>query len=174
MATVDDCYYCFDILYERLFTKRLEKLTAPSSTQKFPLFVTWNIKRGDSWELRGCIGNFNEMALDEGLREYSLVSALRDNRFSPISALEFNQLQCAVSLLLSFEDCLQWDDWDIGKHGIRISFQISSRSYTATYLPFVAFEQSWNHRQTVKSLVRKAGYNGEIDFLKIKVIKYQV
>ena len=55
-----------------------------------------------------------------------------------------------------FELCRSWDDWEIGKHGIRISYQ----QYSATYLPEVAFEQGWNHEETIRSLLRKAGNAG--------------
>ena len=175
MATKEHCFLCFDALYERLFSKRLSgKTQILVGETSFPLFVTWNIKTDGNWILRGCIGNFNPMPLDEGLREYAIVSALRDNRFNPISTDEFNQLQCGVSLLLCFENCSAWDDWEIGKHGIRISFQILHRSYSATYLPFVAFDQNWDHQQTMKSLVNKAGHRGSIDYSTIKVVRYQV
>ena len=35
-----------------------------------PLFVTWKI--GKEKRLRGCIGTFNEMNLQHGLREYAI------------------------------------------------------------------------------------------------------
>lgn len=40
-----------------------------------PLFVTWNVvrKNGDR-RLRGCIGTFKPIKLDEGLKEYALTS----------------------------------------------------------------------------------------------------
>lgn len=49
-----------------------------------------------------------------------LHSALKDHRFSPITATELKQLSCTVSLLHSFEDCTGVTDWSIGTHGIYI------------------------------------------------------
>jgi AMMECR1 domain-containing protein len=60
-----------------------------------PVFVTWNIKRGDEYQLRGCIGNFSPMPLHEGLAEYALVSAFRDVRFRKIDKSELERLECA-------------------------------------------------------------------------------
>lgn len=69
-------------------------------------------------------------------------SAMRDSRFSPISKDELNQLHVTVSILLHFEEGKDYNDWDIGVHGIRIEFQ-NERGIkrTATYLPEVAEEQ---------------------------------
>jgi hypothetical protein len=41
-----------------------------------PLFVTWNTVSSrlmGGVRLRGCIGNFEPMSLDEGLKEYALI-----------------------------------------------------------------------------------------------------
>lgn len=66
-----------------------------------------------------------------------------------------------VTLLTNFStptrDAL---DWTLGTHGIRISFNIQSRRYGATYLPSVAEEQGWTKEETIVSLMRKAGWNG--------------
>jgi len=59
-----------------------------------PLFVTWNIKSGRDWRLRGCIGNFEPMPIHEGLAEYALISAFRDHRFKTIDKSELERLQC--------------------------------------------------------------------------------
>jgi AMME syndrome candidate gene 1 protein len=48
---------------------------ASSSTEKYPLFVTWDTRssRGNK-SLRGCIGTFESQELDDGLRSYALTS----------------------------------------------------------------------------------------------------
>lgn len=52
---------------------------------KYPLFVTWH-KNGS---LRGCIGTFDDSEpLGQTLMEYSLIAAVEDDRFPPISAKE--------------------------------------------------------------------------------------
>ncbi|KAL2015817.1 hypothetical protein VTK56DRAFT_4733 [Thermocarpiscus australiensis] len=143
-----------------------------------PLFVTWNTvspRHGDR-SLRGCIGTFEPQELDEGLAAYALISALQDTRFSPVTARELPSLEVAVTLLTDFEDAADAMDWELGTHGLRISFYYHGRRYGATYLPDVATEQGWTKEETVVSLMRKAGWMGrkerwtEVD---LKVVRYQ-
>lgn len=142
-----------------------------------PLFVTWNTnsaRRGHS--LRGCIGTFEPQELDEGLASYAITSAIHDSRFSPITLRELPSLQVAVTLLTDFEDASDPLDWELGTHGIRISFVHHGRRYGATYLPDVAVEQGWDKEDTIQSLMRKAGYVGSKSRWRemgIKVVRYQ-
>jgi AMMECR1 domain-containing protein len=71
-----------------------------------------------------------------------LYSACKDSRFDAISIDEFSRLHCSVSLLTDFETASQYNDWQIGVHGIRIEFTSEKgNSKAATYLPEVAVEQ---------------------------------
>ncbi|XP_023340950.1 uncharacterized protein CG5902 [Eurytemora carolleeae] len=168
------CYFCFDVLHSHL-----NNLQAPqaqfSCTDMYPLFVTWKI--GKEKRLRGCIGTFSEMDLHTGLREYSITSAMKDSRFSPVSRDEFPHLQVSVSILCRFEPGQNYLDWEIGVHGIRIEFineKGSKRS--ATYLPEVAHEQGWDKIETIDSLLRKGGYKAQItpDYRnQIRLVRYQ-
>ncbi len=81
------------------------------------------------------------MSLHDGLREYAITSALRDTRFDPISKEELSKLNCSVSLLTNFEPAKSWNDWQIGKHGIRIEF-VNEKGHkrNATYLPEIGKE----------------------------------
>ncbi|EGG04134.1 uncharacterized protein MELLADRAFT_37630, partial [Melampsora larici-populina 98AG31] len=144
-----------------------------------PLFVTWNVVRnGHHPRLRGCIGNFSPSPINEGLKDYALISALKDHRFPPVSLPELKKLSCTVSLLHSFEDCQGVTDWTIGKHGIYIHLpdpsyyplpnsksppDSESHTLSATYLPDVALEQEWVHLEAIDSAIRKAGWDGPID-----------
>lgn len=153
-------YYCFDVLHAHL-----NQATGPErpkfANNPYPLFITW--RKGEQRRLRGCIGTFTAIPLHTGLRDYALSSALRDSRFEPITRDEFPQLHVCVSLLLGFEPGDHYQDWVIGQHGIRIEFRTESGSKrTATYLPEVAAEESWTHRETIDSLLRKGGYRGKI------------
>jgi AMME syndrome candidate gene 1 protein len=132
-----------------------------SVTDSFPLFVTWNtLSRSGHKSLRGCIGTFEALPLASGLQSYSLTSAFEDTRFSPISASLLPSLSCSLTLLADFETCADALDWDLGTHGIRISFIHRNRRYGATYLPDVAVEQGWTKEETLESLMRKAGWDG--------------
>ncbi|KAI3634876.1 hypothetical protein MIR68_007257 [Amoeboaphelidium protococcarum] len=168
------CYLCFVTLEHHLATKNLgsnhkeasvctqllDKLSAvlPAKDQLYPLFVTWKVT--EDHRLRGCIGTFQATApLQQLLPEYALIAAMQDSRFYPISRGELNDLHVTVSLLYNFETVDQWDDWEVGTHGIRVRFK---KRYSATFLPEVAHEQGWTKRQTIERAIEKAGYNGAI------------
>ncbi|CAI8493383.1 AmmeMemoRadiSam system protein A [Pichia kudriavzevii] len=124
---------------------------------KCPLFVTWN-KNGN---LRGCIGTFAPQSLPDGVRKYALIAALDDPRFPPITKDELPHLECHVTLLHSFEDITSSPlDWQVGVHGVHISFSKRGRHYSATFLPQVAPEQGWTKEETMDQLLAKAGYPG--------------
>ena len=94
------------------------------------------------------------------------------------AAHELPLLQCGVSLLVRFEELGAggWDQWVPGVHGIAIDFDVGRRSYSATYLPFVAPEQGWGVRESVVNLVRKAGYEGKATdklLRSIRLTRYQ-
>ncbi|KAA1121983.1 hypothetical protein PGTUg99_013559 [Puccinia graminis f. sp. tritici] len=129
-AGIQHCLYCFDSLYSELNDQNkhgvhednlLNDLEESIGTDEFPLFVTWNItSSGTRPKLRGCIGNFAPSPLNEGLKDYAVISALKDHRFSPITLTDLKRLSCTVSLLHTFEDCATFTDWTIGQHGIYI------------------------------------------------------
>jgi len=143
-----------------------------------PLFVTWNTISRSSHErrLRGCIGTFEPLPLSTGLSSYALTSAFDDTRFNPISSRELPTLECAVTLLTNFEPVADPMDWEIGVHGLRISFTDKGRRYGSTYLPDVAKEQGWTKEETLVSLMRKAGWGGrksEWRSVGVSVVRYQ-
>jgi len=145
--------------------------------EEHPLFVTWNTVSGSGEKrLRGCIGTFSAQPLTTGLSSYALTAAFDDTRFSPISTRELPTLSCAVTLLTDFEPVDDVMDWEIGTHGLRISFQEKGRRYGSTYLPDVASEQGWTKEEALVSLMRKAGWSGKkSDWNKValKVTRYQ-
>lgn len=107
-----------------------------------PMFITWKTK--NDHVLRGCIGTTSPISLLKGLQTYSIKSALHDGRFSPIKATELESLVCTLSLLTDYEECTNYDDWQIGIHGISIKFEKNERSYHAIFLPEVMTEHGIN------------------------------
>lgn len=162
---------------------------ATSVTSSAPLFVTWNTIQKlsaaldsdgyddpDNLHLRGCIGTFEPVDLDEGLSEYAAISAFQDSRFRPIRTAELPKMQNAVTLLTDFEPVDDPRDWEVGTHGVRLSFHDRGRRYGSTYLPDVAAEQGWTKDETLLSLMRKAGWSGSESAWKkveLKVTRYQ-
>ncbi|CAJ0951826.1 unnamed protein product, partial [Mesorhabditis belari] len=172
-ATPEMVAYCFDVLVGKLTNQHV---TIPASIphSKFPLFVTW--KKGNDKRLRGCIGTFSNLNLQNGLHDYALTSAFEDSRFEPIQINEVTQLHCGVSLLINFEDASDYLDWEVGKHGIRIHFYVNGRENTAVFLPEVAPECGWGHIETVDNLIKKSGYRGKIDEQlrrSLRVVRFQ-
>jgi len=154
-----------------------QKVKTVSSTKlpDSPLFVTWN-KESSPHKLRGCIGTFEPQHLESGLQQYALTAALEDTRFNPIRARDLPELTCAVSILTDFEAAEDPMDWELGVHGLRISFLYHGRRLGATYLPDVPSEQGWTKEETLISLMRKAGWSGkstEWRKVELHVIRYR-
>lgn len=81
-----------------------------------------------------------------------------------------------MTLLTDFEACAEPLGWELGVHGIKISFYERHRRYSATYLPDVAVEQGWTKEETLESLIRKAGFSGRKtwkDVGELQVVRYQ-
>jgi AMME syndrome candidate gene 1 protein len=175
-----------------------------SSTVECPLFVTWersahtNVSHSScngngnnigsskdaAFELRGCIGTLTPKVLSkETLKEYALLSALRDKRFDPVTMDELPRLRVAVSLLVHYEECRDCHDWTVGVHGIIIRFHpydtdahnssSATSEYSATFLPEVATQQGWDQYKTITQLIRKAGYKGTVTDALVRRIKCQ-
>lgn len=136
-ATQEHCAFCFDIIKGTLEGTLKPNANPPLPESipnvQSPLFVTWHI---DGDDLRGCIGNFfpsrltftgtfAKDSLEKNLAKYAKISAFQDSRFDPISKPELPRLSCAVSLLTNFEQAKDCYDWEVGKHGIEIEFEVS-------------------------------------------------
>lgn len=158
--------------------------SAAAATSSYPLFVTWNTLTGtssspsssSSHELRGCIGTFSAQPLASGLASYAVTAALHDSRFAPVRAEELPALQAAVTLLTDFETCADKLDWTIGVHGIIVKFRQRGVRLSATFLPDVMVEQGWDQEETLKHLMRKAGWQGSLrewDAVELDVERYK-
>jgi AMMECR1 domain-containing protein len=53
-------------------------------------------------------------------------------------------------------------DWEVGRHGIVIDATFKGKYYSATFLPEVAAEEKWSKEETLKQLIRKAGFRGKL------------
>ena len=165
------CVFAFDTLISKLTKKKISSVFPDSlKSKKFPLFVTWTT--GPSKDLRGCIGTFKSNNLEKNLREYALTAAFEDSRFPPIKAEEIKNLNVGISLLTNFEKAKDCYDWEIGKHGIQIHFL---KYYHATFLPEVAVEHKMDKETTLRELVYKSMYAGDLEDVidKIEMTRYQ-
>ncbi|RNF11588.1 ammecr1 [Trypanosoma conorhini] len=168
-ATPDMAKYCFAVISSELKKEAIPK--APQSIPDDPCPVFVSLKTVDG-ALRGCIGTFSAEPLREQLKNYAIAAACEDSRFPPVELSELPSLSCTVYVLHSFEKADDWKDWAIGMHGIRIRY----KSYSATFLPSVMSEEGWNHEQTLRHLLRKAGYGGAVTEAvldKVALTRYQ-
>lgn len=203
VASPEMCIYAFNIIIQYIFSagnytsKQEEQIDStlkeaiPNYRTRCPLFVTWDkryrtMSSGENedeeeieYRLRGCIGTLSSnQELIIALKNFTIASAFRDQRFHPITAKDLKDLRVGISLLVNYETCSNCYDWVVGVHGIIITFQSPStyQPHSATFLPEVAEQQSWTTEQTIVSLVKKSGYEGYLsdDLLKsIKCTRYQ-
>ena len=105
IATKEMCAFCFDVLQHHFVSSTMKAPVERFEDAHCPLFVTWNIRSKSMMEslfgseettaanggsksggsqkvgrLRGCIGTLEATRLRTGLREYALISSLRDRR----------------------------------------------------------------------------------------------
>lgn len=176
MALQEHCVHAFDALISHLHAQECPPPSFPLDGS-FPMFVTWNVVDGyREPRLRGCIGTLKPVKIT-AIKDYAITSAVNDRRFPPIKSAEVKSLSCTVSLLIEFETADAWDDWAIGTHGIWIDFTDGERrDWSATYLPDVCSEQGWTKVECVNSLIRKAGFRGQITEelrRRLRVTRYQ-
>jgi len=206
-ATPSMCFYCFDVLQYELRKEREKNRSPPSPEPvgkgknkkkrkspslvapnpelysipdvECPLFVGWKKGKngGGAHKLRGCKGTHGYLPLNEGLKQYAILSAFEDTRFSQIREEELPRLTCSVSLLHGFEKVSDCYDWEVGIHGIRIDFYDNENvQRSATFLPHVASQFGYTQKQTIERLVEKAGTDDRVDkkyAQRIKTTRFQ-
>ncbi|XP_018476911.1 uncharacterized protein At2g38710-like [Raphanus sativus] len=160
MANREMAVYCFDTLVSHYNKEDTPPPAFEDATH--PFYVTWKkAVNGGEPRLRGCAGTLEAHRLSSGFKEYALNGALRDRRFPPIQPGELPSLQCTVSIVTDYETPEDYLDWEVGKHGIIIEFSDLVRR-RVTYLPEVPVNEGWTKIEAIDSLVRIAGYEGEI------------
>jgi len=101
------------------------------------VFVT--IKKHD--RLRGCIGTFEpEVPLYQAVRDMAISAATKDIRFYPVTENELDELEYEISVLSPLEKIDNWQEIEIGKHGVQIRRGLRS----GVFLPQVATENNWD------------------------------
>ena len=146
---------------------------SPDFAQKKATFVTLKL----DGKLRGCVGSLNPYRdLYEDVVTNALLAAFKDDRFTPLTMDEFENLEVEISILQKPEK-IEYEDTadlrtkiEIGLDGVILQKQDKS----ATFLPSV-----WDELKDFDSffvhLGKKAGFKGD-NCLKFKpdVYKYRV
>ena len=85
------------------------------------------------------------ISLSESIYRYSFIAAFRDDRFSSVTLDDLPNLNCYLSIIGKFEDFTDPNDFEIGKHGVWVEFQVDGSHHSATYIPNVPKDQGWDH-----------------------------
>ncbi len=115
-------------------------------------FVTLH-KNGD---LRGCIGQIipSDSPLWEVVRDMAIAACSEDHRFNPVSEEELEGIDYEVSILSVPEKIDNWEDIELGKHGVIVKKGFRS----GVFLPQVATETGWTLEEFLSQLCsQKAG-----------------
>ncbi len=142
-------------LYEAtLHDKKLilnEDTLSPKLRKNLGAFVTLN----RAGKLRGCIGRFEpNQPLYEVVIDMAIAASRYDNRFSPVSKEELQEIDLEISVLTPRVEIESLDEIVIGKHGI----YIQKGALNGTYLPNVATQMNWNAKEFVQDCaINKAG-----------------
>ncbi len=121
---------------------------------EFPAFVTIN-KRDSSgeYDLRACMGHIiGSQDLKNEIVSTATMAATEDYRFGLILPNELSELKYDVTVLSRFKKILDFNQIQIGKHGIYIRRGRNS----GLFLPQVATENHWNLTQYLQNICFKA------------------
>jgi AmmeMemoRadiSam system protein A len=135
---------------------REQKLYDYKGTTSEPLmqergaFVTLKEKGG----LRGCVGYVAPMKpLSYTVRDVAALAALRDRRFSPVTAAELDELRYEVSVLSPLRRVLDVRNIEVGRDGLVIRRGDSE----GLLLPQIPVEQGWDRATFLRQACLKAG-----------------
>jgi AmmeMemoRadiSam system protein A len=122
----------------------------PGLLEEHGAFVTLKEKG----ELRGCIGLITaEKPLYLGVRDAAAFAALRDPRFSPVTAGELPQLDYEISVLTPFHRVLDVKEIRVGRDGLLMI----RGGNEGVLLPQVPTEQGWDRKTFLEETCIKAG-----------------
>lgn len=118
--------------------------------EKYAAFVTIT-KYGD---LRACMGHtFATEPLVKEIENSASMASTQDYRFGPIEPKELKDLQYEISILSRMRRILNFNEIEIGKHGLYIRYGRNS----GLLLPQVASERKWDVETFLKNTCLKAG-----------------
>ena len=139
-------------LNQRLLPELSAYPATPNLQKECGVFVT--LKNKKSKELRGCIGYLSGVKpLREAVRDCTVESATRDQRFPPMQPGEDQTVSIEISVLTPPQKIGSIKQIEIGKHGLIISKGLRR----GVLLPQVPVEWGWNREDFLKAICQKAG-----------------
>ncbi|MBL7053645.1 AmmeMemoRadiSam system protein B [Patescibacteria group bacterium] len=106
--------------------------------------------------LRGCIGRFSPttVPLHQVVSEMAISASSNDSRFPPVQPNELAELDYEVSVLSNLIKIDDWQEIELGKHGV----QIRQGMRSGVFLPQVATDNNWDINRFMGELCsQKAG-----------------
>jgi len=139
-------------LNQRLLPQLSAYPATPNLQKECGVFVT--LKNKKNKELRGCIGYLSGVKpLREAVRDCTVESATRDQRFTPMQQGEDQTVTIEISVLTPPQKISSIKQIEIGKHGLIISKGMRR----GVLLPQVPVEWGWNRDDFLKAICQKAG-----------------
>jgi len=99
--------------------------------------------------LRGCIGNFEpEDPVYKVIQSVAISAATKDPRFNSVTKTELSNIDIEISTMSPQKLINNWQDIEIGKHGVRILLDGKS----GTLLPQVATDNNWDLKTFLETI----------------------
>jgi AMMECR1 domain-containing protein len=180
-ASRELCFYCFDAVVSHL---EKQKCAQPEfQDASCPLCISWakRVKKQGHTQLeaRGSLITMTPVRLhSESFLQTIRASAFEDPRRVAITPEDIPYLRCSVSVILphTYKTLQRLEDWEVGKHGIRLAFNKDGHIHSKVYPPETILARGWNQRTAIEEGVKKAGYMGELtpQFLAtVQVIRFE-
>jgi MEMO1 family protein len=139
---------------ERAAAGKLQYESAESSSDEFQREAGAFVTLHEFGRLRGCIGFTSAMhPLYRTVQEAAHLAAVRDPRFSPVTAGEVGNLEIEISVLSPLRRVLDIEKIEVGRHGLMMKKGMNE----GLLLPQVPVEQGWDRQQFLEYTCTKAG-----------------
>jgi AmmeMemoRadiSam system protein B/AmmeMemoRadiSam system protein A len=144
-----------DTLHEYLTARVTPKFEPVSAAMQQPRATFVTLRHKHTHDLRGCRGEvFARYPLWESVQHVSVLSAVDDPRFPPMTAGELPDMHIEISVLTPMRLATSPDEVVVGQHGV----MIRKGGRGGLFLPQVPVEQGWDHDEYLSTLCwMKAG-----------------
>ena len=122
----------------------LIKIPEEELTDNLKLNIGAFVTLYNNGQLRGCIGQFMpNIPLYKIVQELAISASTYDNRFTPVSVDELDDISIEISVLTPLQKITSIDEVEVGKDGI----YIKKGGRSGTLLPQVASDNNWTSLQ---------------------------
>jgi AmmeMemoRadiSam system protein A len=149
---------------------KLEKIAEEKLTENLKLNVGAFVTIYNDGQLRGCIGQFMpNIPLYKIVQELAISASTYDNRFTPVSVDELDDISIEISVLTPLQKITSIDEIEIGRDGI----YIIKGGRSGTLLPQVASDNNWTSLQLLEYCSEHKTGIGKNGWKKAELFIYQ-